>query len=187
VEFKKPFQSPLSDGIQPLKIEIPGAADPDVTAKAKARANGTKGRLITQHPGPNTEFTPGADYTGQSSDAMKKALGETHAHSIRQWQAGKGVVGPTGIEDNSLYGQFNNPESPSYELNQQFGYQHDMQATDAELQARTPEQKEAYASANKWSAAKGFVVLTQTGDLKQAMKRTREIFQDYGFRVRESY
>ncbi|AKT42940.1 hypothetical protein [Chondromyces crocatus] len=157
------------------------------SAEAQVAANGTKGRLITEHKGPNTDPTPGADYKGKSPDDLKKAFGETHAHSIRQWEAGQGVVGPTGSEGNWFYGGFNKPSNSAYELNQKFGYQHDMQATDAELQAKTPEEKKAYASANRDSAIEGFWVLKRTGDLNKAMKRTKEIFDKAGFPVRESY
>ncbi len=131
-------------------------------AKVKAQINGTKARLITEHKGPNTEPTPGAEY--QSDADLKKALGETHAHSISQWQADSGVVGPTGQEDTWKFSWANRPANTSgFEENQNFGYQHDMQATDAELQAKTPEQKKAYAEANYESAKKGFWVLKTQG------------------------
>ncbi len=156
----------------------------EAIARSQAKINGTKARLITEHKGPNTEATPGADY--QSDADLKKALGETHAHSISQWQAGSGVVGPTGEEDSWKFSWANKPHTDGYTENQNFGYQHDMQATDAELQAKTPEQKKAYADANYESAKKGFWVLKTQGP-DQAMKRTQEIFKEHGFTVREHY
>src|SRR5262245_5795110 len=109
-----------------------------VSAARKARSNGTIAQLIIQHKGPNTSPTPGADYGDNKPEDVTKAFNETHDHAIRQWQAGKGVVGPTGSED--WLSPLNNPHTTGYEGNQNFAYQHDLQATDAELQAKTPEQ-----------------------------------------------
>lgn len=178
---------PLAEKIKPLKIELPMAPDPEAQARVAARRNGTKARLITQHKGPNKDPTPGANYKDHNIDDLKKSFGETHDHSISQWQAGKGVVGPTGQEGSWFFSGFNTPSNSAYEANQNFGYQHDMQATDADLQAKTPEERKAYDKANYESAKSGFWVLKTSGDLKKSLKRTQEIFREHGFIVRESY
>jgi hypothetical protein len=153
-------------------------------AREQARINGTKARLEAEKKkGPNTDPTPGADYKGKSKEELTKALGETHNHAISQWQAGQGVVGPTGSEGNSFFGGLNSPHNSAYEANQNFGYQHDMQATEAELQAQTPEEKRNYKVANAVSATYGFFVLKVTGSNRLALKTTKAIFGNYGFPV----
>ena len=154
-------------------------------AAVMAIRNGTKARLISQHKGPNKERTPGADYGPKNQDDLDKAFQETHDHAINQWQAGDGVVGPSGSE--GWFPGFNDPDKTSYESNQNFAYQHDMQATDAELQALTPEQKKAYKWANIKSAAEGMWVLKRTGDLNKALAKTQQVFGDAGFKVGTNY
>src|SRR5437773_267345 len=125
---------------------------------AQAKSNGTRGRLISQHKSPNKDPTPGANYGTHNLTDLDKAFNETHDHAISQWQAGSGAVGPTGSEDAWYLKNFNRPSNSAYEANQNFAYQHDMQATDAELQAKTPEEKKAYEWANKKSAVEGMWV-----------------------------
>ncbi len=153
-------------------------------AREQVRKSGTKARLIAEKKnGPNTDPTPGADYKGKSGEDLKKALGETQAHSMSQWQADQGVVGPTGSEGNAFFGHLNSPDNQSYEANQNFGYQHDMQATEAELQAETPKEKLDYKVANAVSATYGFFVLKVTGSNRLALKTTKWIWGNYGFPV----
>ena len=156
-------------------------------AQAEVAANGTIARLITQHKGPRVDPTPGADYGKHDPKELEAALKETHAHAIEQWQARKGVVGPTGSEDNPFFSWFNRPTSSSYEANQLFAYHHDMQATDAELQANAMWQKRRYAEANSDSAMAGMLVLKATGDVDAALRTTRNMFKVQGFSVRTKY
>ena len=154
---------------------------------AKIASNGTKARLITQHKGPNTDPTPGANYGKHNLTDLENAFNETHAHSLSQWQAGQGVVGPTGSESNWLYSGFNSPLNSGYEGYQNFAYQHDMQATDADLQHRTPEEQKEYDKANRNSALAGMYVVQTTGDVNKALAKTQEVFRNHGFIVRQSY
>jgi hypothetical protein len=171
-----------ADGIYQL-MQMREKAD----AEARVRANGTKARLISQHKGPNTDPTPGANYGTHSTADLEKAFNESHAHAASQWQAGGGAVGPTGGENVWYLRGFNRPTNSGYEANQNFAYQHDMQATDADLQAKTPEEREKYEKANKKSAVKGMWVLKRTGDLHKAMAKTQRVFRDHGFIVRQNY
>jgi hypothetical protein len=62
-----------------------------------------------------------------------------------------------------------------------------MQATDAELQVKTPEEREKYDKANRNSAIAGMWVLKTGGTHEQAMARTQEVFRKHGFTVRQNY
>jgi hypothetical protein len=172
----------------------PNPEDIEWSPKAKRRwaavmavRNGTRARLISQHKGPITSPTPGADYGERKPDELGKAFNDTHNHAVSQWQAYRGAVGPTGGEDVWYLRGFNDPDKTAYESNQQFAYQHDMQATDAELQANTPERREAYEKANVKSAKAGMWVLMRGGTHEQAMARTQQVFKDAGFAVRQNY
>lgn len=154
-------------------------------AAAKAKSNGTRAYLIAQHKGPDTSPTSGADYGENSPEKVAKSFNDTHDHAISQWQAGKGAVGPTGKE--GYFPAFNDPTHDAYQRSQEFAYQHDMQATDAELQAHTPEQKKKYADANWESAKQGMWVLVKGGTLKESLAKTQQIFKDAGFPVRQNY
>jgi hypothetical protein len=147
----------------------------------------TKGRLISQYTNPNDNPTPGADYGPNKPEDLKKAVAATQANTQSQWAKNAGVVGPTGSEGNWFFNQFNTHTNPGFGENQVFAAQHDMQATDADLQARTPEQRWDYARANAISAAAGVAVLKATGSNKKALAATKKIFKFYGFSVRNDY
>ena len=147
----------------------------------------TKGRLLSTYTNPNENRTPGANYGDKTDDDLKKAFDETQANTTNQFQNNKGVVGPTGSEGNWFFNQFNVTTNPNYGQNQDFAANHDMQATDADLQAEGVDRKNSYSIANQISAAVGMSVLKWTGDSKKALKVTKGIFEAYGFSVRNDY
>jgi hypothetical protein len=156
-----------------------------IRAREKKKAQAI-GRLIAEHPRPNTD---------------REDLKATHDHAENQWKKGSGAVGPSGSE--GWFGYFNNPYRDSFELHQKFGYHHDMQATDAARQAevgplaadpfgRHPEilrefRRSHYAQANRKSAIKGMWILKRTGDLDKALRETQKIFESYDFKVKQRY
>ena len=183
-------------------------ADDNVTTPAAAASvsaagptNGTAARLCTLHRDPTTEPTPGANYAGRTPAELANDLNAQADYACNQWQAGQGVVGPTGSEGDRLYRGYNNPTDANYERYQAFGYQHDLQATDAAAQvpantgpnaswaewAEVKKRQAAYKAANASSATQGMIVLEKTGDLTQAMRKTQEVFRSYGFEVRQTY
>lgn len=178
-------------------------ADEKVTppaASAAGTTNGTAARLCTLHRKPNTEPTPGADYQGRTPEQLANDLNGQADYACNQWQAGKGVVGPQGSEGDRLYRGYNNPSDANYGRYQAFGYQHDLQATDAAAQVPNPgpnaswaqwaaakKRQAEYSAANASSATQGMIVLERTGDLNKALQKTREVFQSYGFQVRQGY
>ena len=153
---------------------------------AEARAKQTKGRLISRYTNPNDNPTPGADYK-KSPEDVKKAFADTQAHTQSQWQGNEGVVGPTGSEGNWFFKQFNTPTSRDFGGNQDFAAQHDMQATDADMQAKGWAQRWNYKRANIISAAAGMAVQKATGSTKASLAVTKGIFKFYGFSVRNDY
>jgi hypothetical protein len=159
----------------------------ELAAKAKIRAKQTKGRLISQYTNPNDNPTPGANYGKNKPEDLKKAVAATQANTDSQWAKNGGVVGPTGSEGNWFFNQFNTPTSPGYGENQDFAAQHDMQATDADLQAQGESRRWDYNRANAISAAAGVAVLKVTGSNKKALAVTKGIFKFYGFSVRGDY
>jgi hypothetical protein len=166
--------------------DIAGRAKPNFLALMAIR-NGTRARLIIQHKAPNTSPTPGADYGDKTQADRDKAFQESHDHAISQWQAYKGAVGPTGSEGGLPYSVYNDPDKTAYESNQQFAYQHDMQATDADLQANTPERRKAYEKANRKSAVEGMFVLLGGGTNEEAMAKTQKVWGDADFKVGTNY
>jgi hypothetical protein len=156
-------------------------------AEEDERGRQAIGRLKTMHPRPET---------------ARKDLLETHEHAMRQWGTGKGVVGPTGSE--GWFPWFNRPHDATYELDQQFGYHHDMQATDAFKQyqdgtsdnrGRGPggnandqdTRRVDYNAANRNSAIQGMWILRKTGDLDKALRATQQTFKNFGFDVKPRY
>jgi hypothetical protein len=174
---------------------------PAAPAPAAGTTNGTAARLCTLHKNPNTEPTPGANYAGRTPEELAKDLNAQADYACNQWKAGQGVVGPVGSESGALYSGYNNPQAANYERYQAFGYQHDLQATDAAAQvppntgpdaswsewAAVKKRQAAYKAANASSATQGMYVLETTGDLDKALKKTQEVFRSYGFEVRQSY
>jgi hypothetical protein len=171
-----------------------------VTAPAAGATNGTAARLCTLHRNPNTEPTPGANYAGRTPDQLANDLNNQADYACKQWQAGQGVVGPQGSESGRLYRGYNNPTDANYGRYQAFGYQHDLQATDAAAQvpstgpntswsdwAAAKKRQADYSAANASSATQGMIVLERTGDLNTALQKTQEVFRSYGFEVRQSY
>jgi hypothetical protein len=131
-------------------------------------------------------LNPAADYQdGVTAADLADAMAETAAHACRQWATGLGVVGPTGAEDGFPYARYNNPEAAHYALNQQFGFHHDMQATDAQLQVGT--EPDTYAAANMASAIDGFTTLNRTGDIAQALQAAQAAWAAQGFEVQARY
>jgi len=180
----------------------PAAAPPPAAAApAAGNTNGTAARLCTLHRNPTTEPTPGANYQGRTPEELANDLNTQADYACNQWQAGRGVVGPQGSENNRPYRGYNNPTDANYERYQAFGYQHDLQATDAAAQVPPPtgpnaswtewaeyqRRRAAYATANASSATQGMIVLERTGDLNQALRTTQEVFRGYGFEVRQTY
>lgn len=164
-------------------------------------SNGTAARLCTRHRQPNTEPNPVARYGPTTPDQLADKLNQQADYACKQWQAGRGVVGPVGSEQNLPYRLFNNPQSAGFDANQAFAYQHDLQATDAAAQVQrnlgpdaskldhvaAAAREHAYTAANMDSATEGMFVLKTTGDVRQALTRTQEVFRQYGFEVRQSY
>jgi hypothetical protein len=138
------------------------------------------------HRDPNTNPTPGANYGAHTPAELANALNTQSAYACEHWQAGGGVVGPNGSEGNWPYSGYNNPTDPNYEQYQGFAYQHDLQATDADLQ-HTSQNEGKYNRANMLSAVEGMWVLRRTGDVNQALRKTQDVFGSYGFTVRQSY
>ena len=136
----------------------------------------TKGRLLSTYTNPNENPTPNANYGNSTPDDLKKAFDETQANTTNQFQNNAGVVGPTGSEGNWFFNQFNTTTNPNYGENQDFAANHDMQATDADMQAKSLGQRWDYKRANVISAAAGMAVLKVTGDKKKALKVTKGIF-----------
>jgi hypothetical protein len=157
-------------------------------AKTKAlNETQTKGRLLSTYTNPNENPTPGADYGKSTPADLKNSFDDTQANTTSQFQNNTGVVGPTGSENNWFFNQFNTTTNPDYGPNQDFAANHDMQATDADMQAKTWEQRWDYNRANVYSATAGMSVLKATGDPKKALKVTKKIFKFYGFSVRNDY
>jgi hypothetical protein len=175
------------------------AKDAEYQADAQARyrqrqeedfdSNGTIARLITTHKPPITAPTPGADYGKNTPTDLANAFNGQHAYALNQWQAGKGVVGPNGHEGEALFAGYNDPKefSGGYGDSQDFAYQHDLQAWDASLQAKTPEEQQAFDKANRDSAVAGMLVLKTSGSVKKALAKTKQVFGESGFTVRENY
>jgi hypothetical protein len=195
--------NPAAPAAAPPAPAAPAAPAPAPAAPAPAAGttNGTAARLCTLHKNPNTEPTPGANYAGRTPAELANDLNAQSAYACNQWQAGQGVVGPVGSEGGALYSSYNNPSGANYERYQAFGYQHDLQATDAAAQvppntgpnaswsewAAVKKRQAAYKAANASSATQGMYVLETTGDLNQALRKTQEVFRSYGFEVRQSY
>src|SRR4051794_15545921 len=119
-------------------------------------SNGTAGRLCTLHKNPNTAPTPGANYGTHTPDELAKDLDNQAAYACQNWKAGGGVVGPSGQENDTGFAGYNDPSHPNYEQYQAFGYQHDLQATDADLQHGTDAKSQSnYTWANRSSAVQG--------------------------------
>jgi len=164
-------------------------------------SNGTAARLCTRHRQPNTEPNPVARYGPTTPDQLADQLNQQADYACKQWQAGGGVVGPVGSEQNLPYSLFNNPQKPTFSTNQAFAYQHDLQAADAAAQAQRNLGPDAsklerfaatlreyrYNVANAHSAAEGMFVLRWTGNVRRALTVTQEVFREYHFEVRQSY
>jgi hypothetical protein len=134
----------------------------------------------------NRGLSPEADYRdGVGPAEFNGALAATAAHACRQWAAGQGVVGPMGQEDRFPFGGYNDPSNENYALRQQFGFHHDMQATDAELQHGT--EPGTFDGANAASALRGFTTLNRTGDIHQALEAARAEWAVHGFEVYTRY
>jgi hypothetical protein len=157
-------------------------------AKTKAmNETQTKGRLLSTYTNPNENPTPGANYGNSTPADLKNSFDATQANTTSQFQNNAGVVGPTGSEGNWFFNRFNTQTSEDYGPNQDFAANHDMQATDADLQAKTPSQRWDYKRANVYSAAVGMSVLKATGDVKKSLRATKKIWNFYGFSVRDNY
>lgn len=193
--------TPAAPPAAPAPAPAAPAPAPAAPAPAAGTTNGTAARLCTLHKNPTTEPTPGATYAGRTPEQLAGDLNAQADYACNQWQAGQGVVGPQGSENNRPYRAFNNPQSTTYERDQAFGYQHDLQATDAAAQvppntgptaswsewAEVKKRQAAYEAANASSATQGMYVLMRTGSLDQALQRTQEVFRGYGFEVRQRY
>jgi hypothetical protein len=156
--------------------------------KAKIRAKQTKGRLQAIFTNPNDNPTPGANYGPNKPEDVKKAFAETQANTESQWANDKGVVGPTGSEGDWFFKKFfNNPSSSGFGENQEFAAQHDMQATDASLQANSWGRKVDYKVANVASAVAGVAVIKLGGGVNTSLKVTKGIFGALAFDVRSGY
>ena len=178
----------LEGNLAPLTALTPATPTPTPatpTTTTTTTSNGTPARLCTMHKNPNTAPTPGANYGTHTPAELADGLNAQSAYACKQWQAGQGVVGPSGSEGNWFYGPFNSTTNSNYERNQAFGYQHDLQATDASQQ--TSQTGNSYSTANISSATQGMMVLKATGDLNKALKKTQEVFDSYGFKVQKVY
>jgi hypothetical protein len=113
---------------------------------------------------------------------VRDALLSQDGHARTQWATGRGVVGPTGSEQDSPFARYNDPADPNFALYQQFGYHHDQQSADAQLQAGW-----AYDLTNKTSALSGFDVLIATRDVDRALDAARREWGSSGFVVRGRY
>ena len=138
---------------------------------------------LTGRTAGTTEMTPGATYReGVTATDVRDALLYQDGHARAQWATGRGVVGPTGSEQDSPFARYNDPADPNFALYQQFGYHHDQQSADAQLQAGW-----AYDLTNKTSALRGFDVLIATRDVDRALDAARREWGSSGFVVRERY
>jgi hypothetical protein len=130
-----------------------------------------------------TEMTPGATYKpGVTATDVRNALLYQDGYARWQWATGRGVVGPTGSEQNFPFSRYNNPANQHFALYQQFGYHHDMQSADAQLQVGW-----SYKNGNKASALRGFEVLDATSDVTRALEMARREWGFAGFVVRSRY
>jgi hypothetical protein len=130
-----------------------------------------------------TEMTPGATYQkGVTATRVHDALRKQHEYARRQWATGGGVVGPTGSEQNIPFSRYNNPANQHFALYQQFGYHHDLQSADAQLQVGSN-----YDQANKASALRGFDVLIASSDVIWALQTAQSVWGSSGFVVRSRY
>lgn len=162
------------------------AAAAEEAAAGGTTSNGTAARLCTMHKNPNTDPTPGANYGAHTPTELANALKEQAAYACRKWQARSGVVGLNGLENVWGFKKYNNPADSMYEQYQAYGYQHDLQAIDADLQ-HTSQNQEQYTEALQISAREGMSVLKSTRDVNQALKKAQEVWRSYGFTVRQSY
>jgi hypothetical protein len=130
-----------------------------------------------------TEMTPGAAYkAGVTATDVRNALLYQDGYARWQWATGRGVVGPTGSEQDFPFSMYNNPAGLHFALYQQFGYHHDLQAADAGLQVGWN-----YDQTNKASALRGFDVLIATRDVARALDAARREWGSSGFVVRGRY
>lgn len=130
-----------------------------------------------------TEMTPGATYkVGVTATNVRDALLYQGAYARWQWATGRGVVGPMGSEQDFLFSRYNNPADPSFALYQQFGYHHDMQAADAQLQVGSN-----YDQTNMATALTGFSALRALRDINRALDAARREWGMSSFVVRRRY
>lgn len=136
-------------------------------------------------PTPNiTTMTPGATYRhGVTADDVKEKLEFQAGYARYQWATGQGVVGPVGKENQGIYAAYNDPADPNFPRYQQFGYHHDMQAADAQLQRGGFSYDVTLAT----SALRGMDVLQATGDVDRALEAARREWRSSGFDVRQRY
>jgi hypothetical protein len=130
-----------------------------------------------------TSMTPGATYLdGVTPQEVTEKLQYQDGYARYQWATGQGVVGPVGQEKEGIYAGYNNPADPNFAKYQQFGYHHDMQATDAQLQSGF-----AYNVTLATSALRGMDVLQATGDVDRGLDAARREWRSSGFDVRTRY
>ncbi len=130
-----------------------------------------------------TEPTPGATYRdGITPEDIRSTLEQQAGYARYQWATGQGVVGPMGSERDSLYAGYNDPSDARFAQYQQFGYHHDLQAADAQMQNGW-----FYGVTNATSAARGMDVLMATGDVNRALEAAQREWRSSGFNVRGRY
>lgn len=135
----------------------------------------------TQH---TTTPTPGATYQpGVTADDIAATLQYQDGYARYQWANGQGVVGPVGSEQQRPYAGYNNPADPQFSQFQQFGYHHDLQTADAQLQTG----HFSYEVTRVTSALRGIDVLHATGDVDRALAAARREWYSSGFDVRTRY